>query len=571
MSPTSKPSRPERPVESTRRIWPVIAALAALAASLLLPATAAAHGPVSPAASSYLARIATAPPGTAAEVIDGDQRIWLRVDSRPTLLVLDYRGAPYLRFSPAGVEVNRDSSIYYLNQVPAEIPPAGLGLDTPPRWSRAGPGHEYSWHDGRLHALASTALAPGASYIGRWTIPVRVNDRPAVIAGGLFHADDPSLVWFWPILVVAGCVLAVTRVRRSELDVRVARVLALVALVAFVVAGASQQLHGRPAVSAGQLVVLAVVLAFAAWGLRQLWLARHGWFTFFALGVAALWEGASQITVLLDGFVLVALPAFVARAAVVACLAAGIGLLPLVFRMAERPTPEVESGGGDAARRRGRIALRGRARVGLLAPRAALVTAAAVGALAAAGCAEHRTTSARQNPPGAGIPSALVREARPIGRGRRFQPPATGPIPGPCRRALEPRYGVHVELFAADRVVLIAAGIGARGPLHFTGGRISRARCYGDLVTLEPTGVVLVRPGRRLSLANLFAAWGQPLSRRRLASFSPPPGSEVTAFVNGRRWSRAPVSIPLAAHDEIVLEVGPHVPPHSSYTFPPGA
>lgn len=206
--------------------------------------------------------------------------------------------------------------------------------------------------------------------------------------------------------------------------------------------------------------------------------------------------------------------------------------------------------------------------MGPLARTAVLVGAATGGAV---GCGGNHTTTARQIPPAAGIPPALVREARPIGRGPRFHPPATGPIPGRCRRALELRYGVHVELFAANRVVLIAPGIGARGPLHFSEGRISHARCYGELVTLEPTGVVLIRPGPKRNLAKLFAAWGQPLSRRRLASFSASPGTEVMAFVNGRRWSRPPGSIPLVAHDEIVLEVGPHVPPHSTYTFPPGA
>jgi hypothetical protein len=29
--------------------------------------------------------------------------------------------------------------------------------------------------------------------------------------------------------------------------------------------------------------------------------------------------------------------------------------------------------------------------------------------------------------------------------------------------------------------------------------------------------------------------------------------------------------VPLTRHAEIVLEVGPHVPSHSSYAFPPGS
>jgi hypothetical protein len=161
-------------------------------------------------------------------------------------------------------------------------------------------------------------------------------------------------------------------------------------------------------------------------------------------------------------------------------------------------------------------------------------------------------------------------EARPIGRGARFDPTASGPVAGRCGGRLGPRFGVHVEIFAANRVVLIPAAVGTRPPRTFSAGRISGAGCYGDLVTLEPTGVVLVRPGRRLSLSDLFRAWGQPLSPRRLASFRAPSGTSVSVFVGGRRWHGLPASVPLARHSEIVAEVGPYVPPHRSYTFPPG-
>lgn len=140
---------------------------------------------------------------------------------------------------------------------------------------------------------------------------------------------------------------------------------------------------------------------------------------------------------------------------------------------------------------------------------------------------------------------------------------------GLCRRRLGPRVGVHVELFAANRVVLIAQGIGTRPPLSFSAGRISSAGCYGALVTIDPTGLVLVRPGSHATLAQLFRSWGQPLSRRRLASFASGP-SGVAVFVDGRRRAGDPERVPLTKHAEIVLEVGPHVPPHSSYAFPPG-
>jgi hypothetical protein len=176
------------------------------------------------------------------------------------------------------------------------------------------------------------------------------------------------------------------------------------------------------------------------------------------------------------------------------------------------------------------------------------------------------------NPPAAApLRAALVREARPIGRGVRFHPPVAGPIAGPCAGRLGPRVGVHVELFASNRVVIMASGIGTRAPRTYSGGRISAARCYGALVTLEPTGVVLVRPHLRLFMSDLFRSWGQPLSSRRLASFAAPAGDRVRVFVDGRQWPGAPGRVALSAHREIVLELGPFVPPHSRYTFPPGA
>jgi hypothetical protein len=173
-------------------------------------------------------------------------------------------------------------------------------------------------------------------------------------------------------------------------------------------------------------------------------------------------------------------------------------------------------------------------------------------------------------PAAASIPRALLSEARPIGTGPRFTLPASGPVAGQCQPSLGPRVGVHVEVFAANRVLLLPAGIGARPPWEKLNGRITSAGCFGALVTLDPTGLVLVRPGARLKLADLFRSWGEPLSGTRLASFSAQAGTQVAVFVNGRPWRGASAAVPLARHAEIVLEVGPHVPPHSSYAFPPG-
>ena len=318
-----------------RRVLALAGVLVAVGA---FPSAAGAHGPVAPIASSYLAKLTHVPAGVDAKVVDGDQRMWLRVVPSETVVVLDSRGAPYLRFSASGVEVNQNSEMYYLNQTPvAETPPANLTPTTLPSWRRVTGGHDYSWHDGRLHALATVAVSPGVTFVGGWSIPLLVDGHLSSLSGGLWHADDPSIVWFWPIVVCLLCVMAAWRVRRPALDRLVAGGLAIGALVAIAVAGVGNELHGRPTVSVFQLIELGVILAFVGWGLyRVLWRrARPGYFFYFVIAFVALWEGVLLIPTLLNGFVLIAVPAFVARAATVLCLGCGLGLLLLGFRIAE--------------------------------------------------------------------------------------------------------------------------------------------------------------------------------------------------------------------------------------------
>ena len=309
------------------------------------PSVSWAHGPVAPIASSFQARVTLRPAGLEAKVIDGDQRMWLRVATSESVVILDYRGAPYLRFSRSGVAVNHNSAMYYLNQTPAEVPPSNLEPARTPRWSSVSGGHEYSWHDGRLHALATVALAPGQAYVGRWSIPVRIDGHLAAILGGLWHAEDPSIVWFWPIVVVLVCTLAAWRVRRPELDQRVARVLAIAALIASAVAAGARELHGRPTVSVLGVITFAIIIALVGLGLRRVLFQQPGYFSYFAISFLALWEGAQLIPTLLNGFVLAAVPAFIARAATVLCLGSGVGLLLVAFRLVDQEEPD--SSGGD--------------------------------------------------------------------------------------------------------------------------------------------------------------------------------------------------------------------------------
>jgi hypothetical protein len=135
-----------------------------------------------------------------------------------------------------------------------------------------------------------------------------------------------------------------------------------------------------------------------------------------------------------------------------------------------------------------------------------------------------------------------------------------------CSRTSPLRFRVHLELFARKLVLLVPAGIGVAPPHGRDGAYVTSGRCLYPLRTREPTGVIEVAASRPVTLADAFRVWGQPLSGHRIAGFRST--RPVLAFVNGRRVHGDPRTIPLRRHDEIVLEIGGYVPPHSSYLFP---
>lgn len=172
-------------------------------------------------------------------------------------------------------------------------------------------------------------------------------------------------------------------------------------------------------------------------------------------------------------------------------------------------------------------------------------------------------------PPPAPVPT-------PIGVGPLYRP-APGPSDGRSRAGLRcgaggARFGVHLELFAHRRAVIVPAGIGVARPFVARAGRVLPRGCSFPARTLTPTGVVEVRAGARLRLGDLFRIWRQPLGRFRLAGFRSRarPRIPVHAFVGGRPWHGDPNEIPLRRHAEIVLELGGFVPPHRDFLFPKG-
>jgi hypothetical protein len=166
----------------------------------------------------------------------------------------------------------------------------------------------------------------------------------------------------------------------------------------------------------------------------------------------------------------------------------------------------------------------------------------------------------------------------PIGAGSLYHPPPRGSLVAGRRRvgslgcssSTTSRFGTHLELFGRGLVTIVPAGIGIAPPLRADGPFIIAGACSYAARTREPTGVIEIAGGARVTLGDFFALWAQPLGPRRLAGFRAIGAERVRAWVNGLAWRGDPRAIPLRPHDEIVLELGAFVTPHASYRFRKG-
>jgi hypothetical protein len=314
-----------------------------LVALAIVPQAAQAHGAIDPSASSYLARVKHVPAGMSAQVVDGDLRLWLQVPSGSTVFVLDYQGVPYLRFRDGRVWANENSQMYYLDQTQPETPPPGLKRTAPRHWLQVGSGVSYQWHDGRLHAFALEAIAPGASYVGSWQIPVVINGRRTEITGTLWYRAGPSIAWLWPIAVLVLCVLAAWRLHDARLDEKVARAVATLTLFGIAVGALGRDLHGRPGLSIIDSVELALIGVLTVWTAWRVVRGRAGALTFFLISVAAIWESLSLISTLFHGYVLLAVGPFLGRAATIMCVGGAVALVFPAVRLFRREQREEES------------------------------------------------------------------------------------------------------------------------------------------------------------------------------------------------------------------------------------
>jgi hypothetical protein len=171
------------------------------------------------------------------------------------------------------------------------------------------------------------------------------------------------------------------------------------------------------------------------------------------------------------------------------------------------------------------------------------------------------TTASANGPLG---PEAIPLEAGPV------LAPASSTTPGAtvdgiqCAPVEQLAYHIHshLQVFVDGQPRALPGAIGINGPVAQQtpeGPFYGASQCIYWLHTHTNDGIIHVEsPTKRVyTLGNFFDEWRQPLSAAQVAGAK----GKVTAFVNGKPWTKDPRSIPLVPHASIQLDVGqPPVP-----------
>lgn len=159
-------------------------------------------------------------------------------------------------------------------------------------------------------------------------------------------------------------------------------------------------------------------------------------------------------------------------------------------------------------------------------------------------------------------------EGVPLEQGPTLAPASsTGTAPAggtKCASVEQLAYHIHAHLAVFDGGTLyqLPAGIGIPDPQTQQtqyGPVVGSGKCFYWLHTHTSDGIIHIEsPTKRIyTLGDFFAVWRQPLGPDRIARLH----GRVTAFVNGKPWTKDPRDIPLVAHADIQLEIGQPAPP----------
>lgn len=106
----------------------------------------------------------------------------------------------------------------------------------------------------------------------------------------------------------------------------------------------------------------------------------------------------------------------------------------------------------------------------------------------------------------------------------------------------------HLAIFDRGKPIAIPADV----------GQIPAKRCLYWLHTHTPDGIVHIEApqDRTFTLGDFFTIWGQTLSRTQAAGAHAAKGQTLTVWVNGKKFTGDPRTIPLVAHADIVIQAG---------------
>jgi hypothetical protein len=115
----------------------------------------------------------------------------------------------------------------------------------------------------------------------------------------------------------------------------------------------------------------------------------------------------------------------------------------------------------------------------------------------------------------------------------------------------------HLQVYVNGQSRTLPGAIGINGPVAQQtpeGPFYGASQCIYWLHTHTGDGVIHVEsPTKRVyTLGNFFDEWRQPLSQNQVAGAH----GKVTAFVDGKPWTKDPRTIPLVPHSAIQLDVG---------------
>ena len=198
-----------------------------------------------------------------------------------------------------------------------------------------------------------------------------------------------------------------------------------------------------------------------------------------------------------------------------------------------------------------------------------LVAAAALAAVAVSAAATVAAPAPGPlGPEGVPIPKGpVLANVQPVKRGQT--------IAGvPCQPVEKIAFHTHAHLtvFAGGKAYQVPYGIGIGPPIRGlntpAGPFVSSGSCFMWLHTHASDGIIHMEAPKQMSftLGQFFAVWGIPLSASQVG----PAKGKVTAFYNGKPWTRDPASILLTSEAQIQLDVGDPVVAPEHIVFPKG-